>query len=267
MAPKKRKECNAGGASSTEPIAEKRGRIELGADAFDCSICENPMIKQIFQCSAGHSVCEDCLNKLNSSAKPCPSCKAVYPQTPIRNFSLEMLAAQCCFTCRHCCAFSGKPAEHGAHEALCELRPMTCPLAGCNHSCTTGNILEHLCNTFHTFLKVGHYAMQLDSNLDLMANRKSKCSLLSPEHGSPKLLASSFAMDNHCSLWTLVRIFKGLAKFKLKLYLGDHAVEFSGPTTTSGVRVEIPRVVWEKFVIRRAGEPPLLVVHLSSVPC
>lgn len=62
---------------------------------FDCScpICMNPYIAEIkiFQCVQGHSICENCYNKLKNT-KDCPTCRSGYNGT--RNYDLENMCVK-----------------------------------------------------------------------------------------------------------------------------------------------------------------------------
>merc|ERR1719436_1205261 len=90
-------------------VSTKKAHIELGSNVFACPVCNLTMIKQIFQCSEGHCICEDCYNQLKTtSSRKCPSCQNAYPTKQIRNLALEGIVEQCCFPCSFGCGFEGK---------------------------------------------------------------------------------------------------------------------------------------------------------------
>ena len=57
----------------------------------ECPICFEEMQPptQIFQCSQGHLLCENCFKKVGESTKTCPFCKRDIASNPIRNRALE----------------------------------------------------------------------------------------------------------------------------------------------------------------------------------
>ena len=66
-----------------------------GSDLFDCPVCLEEMRppKKIFQCSNGHSFCEQC--KKNPALKSCPVCRVAFTGFNVtRNILAETLAGQ-----------------------------------------------------------------------------------------------------------------------------------------------------------------------------
>lgn len=152
MAPKRRTQGSSGGAESSQPSQpEKQRRLELGTDAFDCPICNVPMVDKIFQCSKGHSVCGECLGKLESTRSACPTCQVRFPTEPLRNFALESVASHCKFPCKFGCDFWGKPEDLRQHAKICELRPFSCPFNGCNHESPARDWLKHVMSDIHKY--------------------------------------------------------------------------------------------------------------------
>ena len=57
----------------------------------ECPICFEQMLTpiNIFQCSQGHLLCENCFKRVSDSTKVCPFCKRDVVTAPIRNRALE----------------------------------------------------------------------------------------------------------------------------------------------------------------------------------
>merc|ERR1712117_114927 len=51
---------------------------------FECSICQELAICEIYQCRNGHLTCHDCFSKLPRPIL-CPVCRDSMPADPIRN--------------------------------------------------------------------------------------------------------------------------------------------------------------------------------------
>lgn len=78
---------------------------KAATDSCDCVSCSYPMFGKIFQCTNGHTMCEDCLKKLNT----CPSCR-VSIQNASRNLWAEKFIANVhrfkCIDLRCSCMFT-----------------------------------------------------------------------------------------------------------------------------------------------------------------
>lgn len=117
--------------------------IEVASDAFDCPICAWPMIKHIYLCTAGHSICEDCYNKLTSWN--CPQCNTLYPAQECRNRTLEALASTIDFECQWGCGRQAKPEQLRKHiEEECLKAMKKCPVWGCDHENDAENLPTHI---------------------------------------------------------------------------------------------------------------------------
>lgn len=124
--------------STPEP---KQRKLELPADAFDCPICQLPMLKMILHCPQGHSLCEDCFGKLRE--RRCPSCQQRYPAEVGRNRALEALAEYCNFHCVWGCGYEDRPQGLRAHGDLCPKAPVPCFL-GCGYEGSRVDLPEHV---------------------------------------------------------------------------------------------------------------------------
>lgn len=114
---------------------------------FECPVCNHFMKPPIFQCLAGHSLCNRCRPKLGQ----CPTCRAGFGNT--RNYALEALSNGVRFPCIYRdqgCHTILPVAEITKHEAECALRPYNCPFAEANrctwegtHSTITTHLKSH----------------------------------------------------------------------------------------------------------------------------
>merc|ERR1719240_46104 len=105
------------------------------------------MAGRILQCQAGHHLCEECVLRLTSEGRPCPSCQRPFPDIPFRCLAMEQLAEQFCFPCRWGCGHIARPSEMQRHN--CELRPVRCIIKGCSHQCAAKDMPEHLMEHTH----------------------------------------------------------------------------------------------------------------------
>lgn len=104
-------------------------------NGFECPVCNGFMRPPIFQCLAGHSICNKCRPKVSS----CPTCRSNYGST--RNYVLESLSA----TIRYPCSFRELGCERyfsvndiSRHENECILKPFNCPFSEHLHCAWTG---------------------------------------------------------------------------------------------------------------------------------
>lgn len=125
--------------------ASKKRKLEFGPDAFDCPICAHPLTGRIFQCPAGHHLCEECLEELRVRRQmSCPTCRTKFPKTVGRNLALEALAASCSFPCRWGCGKKGTPDVLQAHAPLCEKGTVQCPMDDCEQAVPANELVKHL---------------------------------------------------------------------------------------------------------------------------
>lgn len=109
---------------------------------FECPVCTAFMKPPIFQCLAGHSICNNCRPKLPH----CPTCRANYGMT--RNYTLEGICNGTYYVCSYResgCTAVMLGASMSKHEMECPLRPFVCPLKE-NESCSWEGIHSSIAN-------------------------------------------------------------------------------------------------------------------------
>ena len=100
-------------------------------ELIQCPICYDPMMNEIFICSNGHSICNQCKHRLNSNQ--CPSCKENYnccKQRVNRNLTLENLIYNTLLPCKYShngCDQLTIGKQRDEHLKLCKHRPIPCP--------------------------------------------------------------------------------------------------------------------------------------------
>lgn len=94
---------------------------------LQCPVCDNVMSPPICHCQNGHSICNECFQKV----KCCPSCLA--PKHPVaRSYALEAIHAKLRVPCKN--AFVGcKHVDLGAeivkHQIYCRFSKRPCPFS------------------------------------------------------------------------------------------------------------------------------------------
>lgn len=94
---------------------------------LECPVCDNIMSPPICQCQNGHSICNECFQKVTI----CPSCRA--PKHPIaRSYALEAIHAKLRVPCNN--AFAGCPyislgADIVKHQKYCRFSKKACPFS------------------------------------------------------------------------------------------------------------------------------------------
>lgn len=68
--------------------------IDVVKENLLCPVCDNYMCAPIRQCKTGHSICDQCFNKI----KKCPKCRG--PKSEARCYTLEAIAAKLKLSCR-----------------------------------------------------------------------------------------------------------------------------------------------------------------------
>eukprot|EP01006_Ploeotia_vitrea_P044654 TRINITY_DN66845_c4_g6_i1.p1 TRINITY_DN66845_c4_g6~~TRINITY_DN66845_c4_g6_i1.p1 ORF type:complete len:338 (-),score=9.39 TRINITY_DN66845_c4_g6_i1:272-1258(-) len=127
-----------------EDTSAKREREEN--DKFiECHICMETMSPPIYQCHAGHLICEDCFPTLDA----CPTCrKKLNKQSPIRCRVSEALAATLTVSCPFPgCGHTTTADKIKEHKGSCLSRPLACPK--CNRKEATPADLANHFNTVH----------------------------------------------------------------------------------------------------------------------
>lgn len=92
--------------------------------ALECPVCFNPMVPPIYQCVAGHSICDSCKAQVND----CPTCHADIQNT--RNYLLEEMTNHFKYPCKYReydCLFVSTANEIKLHETECKFGPQNCP--------------------------------------------------------------------------------------------------------------------------------------------
>lgn len=127
----------AGGSSGKALIAS------IDPDAFECSICMEPLSPPIFQCSNGHIACSACCVKMDNR---CPSC--LKPIGKIRCLAIEKLIESMKVGCRY--AHNGcrelvrySQFQITAHESKCIYAPYLCSVSGCSFSGPSTQFSDH----------------------------------------------------------------------------------------------------------------------------
>jgi hypothetical protein len=104
--------------------AKRKDPPEQTINLADCPVCMMPYVGKVFQCKAGHVVCEDCLGKI---AGKCPSCRGPL-LGDIRNRLAEDFTGAMQLACGHAgCDFVCMRSEIPLHRKTCAHRPYMCP--------------------------------------------------------------------------------------------------------------------------------------------
>ena len=115
------------------------------AQLFECPVCFETALPPIFQCPAGHLICNHCRGKVRGT---CPQCRTALGN--IRNRAMEQVASTVSFPCKYkmngCLDILDYKMKL-VHEENCEFRPYMCPCPGasCRKPCATlGDVMYHL---------------------------------------------------------------------------------------------------------------------------
>lgn len=130
------------------PDASKELLEEKLWNYFECPVCNSLMKPPIYQCLAGHSICNCCRPRLQK----CPTCRSSFGNS--RNYALEALTNGVNYPCGHRelgCPIVLPISEITVHESECDLKPYNCPLMQ-THRCTWEGTLAGL----STHLKAEH---------------------------------------------------------------------------------------------------------------
>lgn len=95
---------------------------------LECPKCSDYMVSSIFQCSDGHSFCNDCKNE-----GECVLCSDKKEIKETRNYSLEKFATYFQFPCKYRkagCFFLGKNNTIQQHQQFCKFGLYMCPVNG-----------------------------------------------------------------------------------------------------------------------------------------
>lgn len=111
---------NFSAKSDSSQDLEKKLLVEL-----ECPICDNIMCPPICQCQNGHSICNECFQKV----KICPSCRA--PKNSVaRSYALEAIHAKLKVPCKNSfsgCCFTSLGSDIVKHHLYCKFTKKACP--------------------------------------------------------------------------------------------------------------------------------------------
>lgn len=136
----------------------ENNKVEVDWEALrhlECPVCLGYFLGRIYQCSKGHSICDNCKNKM----QVCPVCRGTIQET--RNFVLEKYIAEhkdMMYPCKYYkagCSLLKKPSEIQNHEKSCDYGPLDCPVskeANCLQKFTKVEIMDHVDNNHDTFV-------------------------------------------------------------------------------------------------------------------
>ena len=94
----------------------------MNTECFQCVCCWELPIGRVLQCSNGHIVCSECIERLPSNQ--CATCRVVMPAVPIRCLLAEQALQSVECTCRGSewgCTWRGLATVLAAHEANCPI--------------------------------------------------------------------------------------------------------------------------------------------------
>lgn len=110
-------------------LGQKRKREQ--EESLSCPVCLEVMLPPVMQCSRGHAICSDCLEKIREPKK-CPECRASMAH-PSRNLRLEAASTNVTVPCkwsRHGCHGAVAYKDMADHLLKCPYRPFSCPCDG-----------------------------------------------------------------------------------------------------------------------------------------
>jgi len=118
------------------------------AESLTCPVCFDLIIPPIYQCTEGHLLCSDCLEKLEASTdRLCPTCRSKLPEKRIRNLTGDHLAKLIPYPCpnRHFgCEVEVKLDQREEHLKNCQCMAVPCLEKDCKWQGKTKDYLEHL---------------------------------------------------------------------------------------------------------------------------
>ena len=95
-------------------------------NTITCPVCFEIMCKEIYLCSNGHSICDECKETLDD----CPKCRNCWTNT--RNRDLESIISEIELPCKNNpCEFTGIPDQLKQHENVCRYKLFKCPKKKC----------------------------------------------------------------------------------------------------------------------------------------
>lgn len=163
--PKRRRLSGNGSKGSASKAVEKSGDEEavkaasassspptelFKKEELQCVVCfEFPSGGSVYQCQAGHLLCQLCLHRVTESTKSiCPSCRVrISRDRPTRNLFAERVLASVMVPCENAnCPDSFQFSKIKAHQTKeCPFRPATCKFApiGCEWEGIHKELADH----------------------------------------------------------------------------------------------------------------------------
>ncbi|XP_067126129.1 E3 ubiquitin-protein ligase sina-like [Centruroides vittatus] len=149
-------------ASNTEQASTSNPTTNLAVRAvFVCPVCYDYLIRPIFQCSEGHTICSRC----KSQVQQCPHCRV--NMGSCRNLALERLSEIIALPCKF--GFNGCPEtrvfpEREAHERYCEYRSCSCPSldSTCQWEGMHQQVISHIEEKHLGMLSLEHHSVQMN---------------------------------------------------------------------------------------------------------
>jgi len=135
-------------AGSSSSGMRKRKRADAEEDTaksllteLECPVCAHLITPPIFQCEAGHLICEGCRKAL-SFPKRCPTCRG--PLGSTRCLAMEKVARDLAVPCPHeGCEAVIQYEDYAKHIATCDFRTVKCPKRSCTWIGGIQEIPEH----------------------------------------------------------------------------------------------------------------------------
>lgn len=131
--------------------SNKRKHLEPDSDskiksALECTICFTIPRAAVYMCSASHSLCDVCYQKIKKAKPQCPTCKQTLSDSG-RNHVAEKIIAALVFSCDNAdCTFRGTLEALAIHQSqTCEYKRVSCRYCfrGCKERSYRNKIREH----------------------------------------------------------------------------------------------------------------------------
>eukprot|EP00933_Yihiella_yeosuensis_P045526 TRINITY_DN40921_c0_g1_i1.p1 TRINITY_DN40921_c0_g1~~TRINITY_DN40921_c0_g1_i1.p1 ORF type:complete len:285 (-),score=24.82 TRINITY_DN40921_c0_g1_i1:527-1381(-) len=260
---KKRTRCSSGSQSTT--------LVEIDTDEYQCPICFEMMLGEIYQCSESHLICKTCVDKIRNP-KLCPTCRVPYGTgSPMRCRIAEQLVAKMTLACQHGCGHKAKSAEMQTHMTSCLKRPVRCPLGQCNKVVPLSDLYQH-CMSDHS----DRHMVRTESPVTLGVNNDNmKNGGLMPylakvplplSDGGVVLFKLNFIKPNHAATFELleVRAFHLDREFSVQVSIDDCSGKLIAQTAkvkTDAVPSSTPDSFKEQVRARNSDGPHLFLMR------
>ncbi|XP_072382423.1 uncharacterized protein [Diabrotica undecimpunctata] len=133
---------------------------------LECPVCNEYMVPPIYICGNGHSLCNECIEKVQS----CPNCRSSLA-SKTRNFTVEKLTTKVNYPCRNRdigCGFSTTSDNIRDHEKNCDLADTLC-IFKCGEKFKRTSLLGHI-NTAH---KEGVIQLNVVNTLNILHKKET----------------------------------------------------------------------------------------------